>query len=131
MHTHPRHLSIPAFAIALLLGTVSLHAGAGGIQDTGAFFSEFAKAKAMSTINEVASTLRKDIVVETFATVPDDMKSAVSAAASSTHFSATLVTLMHASLSCRGGCRERTPVACAVLRQPSSENVMRRASIRA
>ncbi len=61
----------------LLFGTVGARAAAGGIQDDGAFFSEFAKVNAKGTINDVASRVHKDIAVQTFAEVPEDMKASV------------------------------------------------------
>jgi hypothetical protein len=76
MKTLTRRLFLPALAATLLLGTAGAHA-AGGIQDDGAFFSEFAKVNAMGIINDVATRLHKDIAVQTFATVPDEVKSTV------------------------------------------------------
>lgn len=77
MNTLTRRFFLPALAATLLLGTVGARAAAGGIQDDGAFFSEFAKVNATGTINDVASRLHKDIAVQTFATVPEDMKASV------------------------------------------------------
>lgn len=76
MNTLTRHLFLPALAATLLLGTAGARA-AGGIQDDGAFFSEFAKVNATGTINDVSARLHKDIAVQTFATVPEDMKATV------------------------------------------------------
>ncbi len=69
--------SVPAFALALLLGSTNLRAAVGGIEDGGAFFSEFARVNASGTIREVGSKLHKDIVVTTFAEVPVAVKSTV------------------------------------------------------
>ena len=77
MNTLTRRLFLPALAATLLLGTAGARAAAGGIQDDGAFFSEFAKVNATGTIKDVAARLHKDIAVQTFASVPDDMKAAV------------------------------------------------------
>ncbi|MBN8419445.1 MAG: hypothetical protein J0L73_11050 [Verrucomicrobia bacterium] len=77
MITLTRRFSLPALAATLLLGTAGALSAAGGIQDDGAFFSEFAKTNASGTIQEVATKLRKDIAVQTFAAVPEDMKAAV------------------------------------------------------
>jgi len=77
MITFTRRFSLPALAATLLLGTAGALSAAGGIQDDGAFFSEFAKTNASGTIQEVAAKLRKDIAVQTFAAVPEDMKSTV------------------------------------------------------
>lgn len=77
MNTLSRHLFLPALAVTLLLGTAGARAAAGGIQDDGAFFSEFAEVNATGTIKEVATKLHKDIAVQTFATVPEDMKATV------------------------------------------------------
>ncbi len=76
MNILTRRLFLPALAATLLLGTAGARA-AGGIQDDGAFFSEFAKVNAKGTINDVATRLHKDIAVQTFAAVPEDMKSTV------------------------------------------------------
>lgn len=77
MNTLTRHLFLPALAATLLLGTAGARAAAGGIQDDGAFFSEFAKVNATGTINDVSTRLHKDIAVQTFAAVPEDMKATV------------------------------------------------------
>lgn len=71
-----RRLFLPALAATLLLGTAGARA-AGGIQDDGAFFSEFARVNATGTINDVSTRLHKDITVQTFASVPEDIKSTV------------------------------------------------------
>ncbi|MFZ2281262.1 MAG: hypothetical protein WAW39_25920 [Prosthecobacter sp.] len=77
MNTLTRRFFLPALAATLLLGTAGARAAAGGIQDDGAFFSEFAKVNATGTINDVSARLHKDIAVQTFATVPEDMKATV------------------------------------------------------
>ncbi len=77
MNTLTRHFFLPALAATLLLGTAGARAAAGGIQDDGAFFSEFAKVNATGTINDVSTRLHKDIAVQTFAAVPEDMKATV------------------------------------------------------
>ena len=77
MKTLKRSLLFSAFAGTLLLGIPVAQAAAGGIQDDGAFFSEFAKVNAAGTISDVATRLHKDIAVQTFAGVPEDMKSTV------------------------------------------------------
>ncbi|WP_395750864.1 hypothetical protein [Prosthecobacter sp.] len=76
MTTLPRLLSFPVLAATLLLGTSAVRA-AGGIQDDGAFFSEFAKVNASGTIKDVSTRLHKDISVQTFAVVPEDMRAKV------------------------------------------------------
>ncbi len=60
--------------VALVLGTPAARAAAGGIQDGGAFFSEQAKAEATRVIGDVQRTVKKDIVIETFAEIPPAMK---------------------------------------------------------
>ena len=58
---------LPGFCItivALLAVTSASHAGLGGIQDSGAFFSGQAKAGASRTIGEVERSLTKDIVFD-------------------------------------------------------------------
>ncbi|MDI1312103.1 MAG: hypothetical protein PSV43_08085, partial [Prosthecobacter sp.] len=90
MKTLTSRLFLPAFAVTLLLSTAGARAAAAGIQDDGAFFSEFAKVNAAGTIKDVATRLHKDIAIQTFAAVPDDMKSTVlqsSKAASNRGFS--------------------------------------------
>ncbi len=77
MNTLTRRFFLPTLAATLLLGTAGVRAAVGGIQDDGAFFSDFAKVNATGTINEVATRLHKDIVVQTFAVVPDDVKQTV------------------------------------------------------
>lgn len=76
MNTLTRRLLLPVLACTLLLGVAGARA-AGGIQDDGAFFSEFAKVNAAGTIKDVAARLHKDIAVQTFASVPEDMKATV------------------------------------------------------
>jgi uncharacterized membrane protein YgcG len=77
MNTLTHRLFLPALACTLLLGATHARAAGSGIQDDGAFFSEFAKVNATGTIKDVASRLHKDIAVQTFATVPEDMKATV------------------------------------------------------
>lgn len=77
MTTLVHRLLLPSLACLLLLGTAGARAGGAGIQDDGAFFSEFAKVNASGTIKDVASRLHKDIAVQTLAAVPEDMKATV------------------------------------------------------
>lgn len=79
---HPNHRMIPfpktvllfTAAMVLLLRTPAVHAGLGGIQDNGGFFSEQARAEASRLIGEVERSLKKDIVVETFKEAPESAK---------------------------------------------------------
>ncbi len=67
------HTVLIAF-VALVLGAPAARAATGGIQDGGAFFSEQAKAEATRVISDVQRTVKKDIVIETFAEIPAAMK---------------------------------------------------------
>jgi uncharacterized protein len=74
MKTLTRRFFVPVLAATLMLGTAGAHAAVGGIQDDGGFFSAYAKANATGTIHEVANRLHKDILVQTYAEVPQAMK---------------------------------------------------------
>ena len=65
------------FFAAMLLGTSASHAGMAGIHDNAGFFSERAKSEASRSIAELERTLRKDLAIETFNAIPDDMKKGV------------------------------------------------------
>src|SRR6185436_13486926 len=61
----------PALAAALLPALFSVcAAGHLSVRDEAGFFSAQAKQEATRTINDLAATLRKDVVVETFQEVP-------------------------------------------------------------
>jgi TPM domain len=63
--------------VALLFSATTTRAQFGGIRDNGAFFSEAAKAEASRHINEIGTRFKREVVIETFATIPDDVKKGV------------------------------------------------------
>ena len=71
-----RHPTTPAlaFIVATLLGTSVSPAGLGEIRDTGDFFSESAKTKATRKISEIEQQYKKDLVIETFKEIPEEIK---------------------------------------------------------
>ncbi len=71
-----RHPTTPAlaFIVATLLGTSVSSAGLGEIRDTGGFFSESAKTKATRKISEIEQQYKKDLVIETFKEIPEEIK---------------------------------------------------------
>ena len=73
MFKHPTTLAL-AFIVATLLGTTVSIAGLGEIRDTGDFFSESAKTKASRKISEIEQQYKKDLVIETFKEIPDEIK---------------------------------------------------------
>jgi len=77
MNPFPRTLHLVTATATLLLGTGVLHAGAGGIHDNGAFFSEQAQAEASRVIADVARVTKKNIVVETFREIPESARNSV------------------------------------------------------
>lgn len=64
-------------ALALCCDATTTRAQFGGIRDNGAFFSEAAKAEASRQIAEIGAHFRREVVIETFKTVPDDVKHGV------------------------------------------------------
>ena len=77
MNTHPKTRALFAVTVALLLSSTVARAQLGGIHDQGAFFSDAARADASRQITEIGSRFRKDLVIETFATVPEGIKAGV------------------------------------------------------
>lgn len=63
-----------AALFALMLACPVAGAAAGGIRDHAAFFSEQAKAEAARGISEISRRFKKDLVVETFTQLPDDLR---------------------------------------------------------
>jgi len=63
--------------VALLVGASLVHADAGGIRDNGAFFSAQAKSEALRNIGEIEQRYRKDLVIETFSSIPQDLQPGV------------------------------------------------------
>ena len=74
MKTLTQRSFLPSVAAALILATARAHAEGGGIQDEGAFFSDVAKANATATIQDISSRLHKDILVRTYAEVPQAVR---------------------------------------------------------
>ena len=74
----PRNFRLLAgIAIALLLGTSLSRAERGIILDNGAFFSDSAKAEANRQLLDVGLRFKKEVVIETFKTIPDDVTKGV------------------------------------------------------
>ncbi len=76
MFKNPTLLAIGFVLIALLDAAVS-KAELGVIRDNGAFFSESAKSQATRKITDLKQQYKKDIVIETFTEIPDDIKKGV------------------------------------------------------
>ena len=66
-----------SLVFTLLLGPSVARAEVGVIRDNGAFFSESAKSEASRQIGEISSRFKKDLVIETFQTIPADLKQGV------------------------------------------------------
>ncbi len=77
MFTHPKIRALLAVVATMLLSPTATAAEFSGIRDNGAFFSEPAKAEAGRNIAEIGRRFKKDLVVETFGAVPDDIKQGV------------------------------------------------------
>ena len=68
----------PFLAIALFaLGISVCHARPAAIEDNAAFFSEPAKAEAARNIGELERSLKKDLAVETFKEIPEELRRGV------------------------------------------------------
>ena len=63
-----------AAILTLVLGAAFANAEVGPIRDTAAFFSDRAKSEAASRIAEMERRFKKSLVVETFQSVPEEMK---------------------------------------------------------
>jgi len=75
-------LKLPIFiALGFVFGTLisptPVYSGNGGIRDNGEFFSESAKKEATLKISEIETQFKKELMVETFAAVPEDIKQVV------------------------------------------------------
>ena len=68
---------VVAAIAALFLGASAAHAEMGGIRDNAAFFSAPAKAEAQRNIGEIGKRFKKDLMVETFSEIPQDLKQGV------------------------------------------------------
>ena len=65
------------FVMASLIGTSVSQAGVGAIRDSAEFFSEAAKSKAQQSISKIEQQFKKDLVIETFTEIPDELKQGV------------------------------------------------------
>ena len=65
------------FVFGAFFGTAIACAGTGGVRDNGDFFSDSAKKEATRKISEIESQFKKELVVETFAAVPEEIKRGV------------------------------------------------------
>ena len=63
--------------VAMLLGSSVARASGGAIRDNAAFFSEPAKIEATRNISEIEKRYKKDLVIETFKTIPAEIKQGV------------------------------------------------------
>ncbi len=68
---------LAGLAVALLLSASSVQAEFVGIRDNGSFFSESAKSEATRNLVELEKRFKKDLAVETFAGIPDEVKKGV------------------------------------------------------
>lgn len=65
------------FVVTTLFGTSMSLAGPGTVRDNGAFFSESAKSEATRKISEIERQYKKDVVIETFKEIPEEIKQGV------------------------------------------------------
>jgi len=65
------------FIGVLFCGVATSSAQRGEIRDNGAFFSDTAKAEAGRQMAEIGARFKREVVVETFKSVPDDLKQGV------------------------------------------------------
>ena len=74
-----KHTSLLVLGLVFgtFFGTVIACAGTGGIRDNGDFFSDSAKKEATRKISEIESQFKKELVVETFTSVPEEIKRGV------------------------------------------------------
>ena len=70
-------ICVIVFIMASLLGTSVSQAGVGTIRDSGEFFSEAAKSQAKQSISKIEQQFKKDLVIETFTEIPDELKQGV------------------------------------------------------
>ena len=69
--------SMQGLVLAFLLGSTAVFAGNGGVRDNGDFFSDTAKKEATRKIAEMEQQYKKDLVVETFTEIPEEIKKGV------------------------------------------------------
>jgi len=65
------------FVVTTLCGTSVSLAGIGAVRDNGAFFSESAKSEATRKISEIEHQYKKDLLIETFKEIPEEIKQGV------------------------------------------------------
>ena len=66
-----------SFLFATLFGTAIAAAGTGGVRDSGDFFSEAAIKEATRKISAIETQFKKDLVVETFPDIPEEIQRGV------------------------------------------------------
>ena len=66
-----------SFLFATLFGTAIAAAGTGGVRDRGDFFSEAAIKEATRKISAIETQFKKDLVVETFPDIPEEIQRGV------------------------------------------------------
>ncbi len=76
MFKHPTILAL-GFVVATLLSTSIARAGLGAIRDNSGFFSESAKSEATRKISELEQKYKKDLVIETFNEIPEEITQGV------------------------------------------------------
>lgn len=63
--------------LCTLFGSAIASAGTGAVLDNGDFFSDSAKKEATRKIAQIETQFKKDLVIETFTTIPDEIKRGV------------------------------------------------------
>ncbi len=76
MFKHPTILAL-GFVVTTLFGTSISLAGLGAVRDNGVFFSDSAKSEATRRISEIEREYKKDLVIETFKEIPEEIKQGV------------------------------------------------------
>jgi len=76
MLKHPTALAL-GFVFVTLFGSTIAVAGTGGVRDNGDFFSDSTKKEATRRISEIETQFKKDLVVETFTVIPEEIKRGV------------------------------------------------------
>lgn len=73
----PKLQSLAVVVALVALGVSTSSAKPASIQDNGAFFSERAKSEAARNIGELERTVRKDLAIETFKELPQEIRQGV------------------------------------------------------
>ena len=76
MLKHPTLIAL-SFLIGTLISSPCIFAGNGGIRDNAEFFSDSAKKEAMLKISEIETQFKKELLVETFTAIPEELKKGV------------------------------------------------------